>query len=418
VTVVATTANAFEGGASGLFTVTRSATTGGRLTVNYTVGGTAVAGTHYASLSGSAVISGGALSATIAVAPLENNIADGNKNVVLTVSASATYNVGTPTATITVHDNDVPPGAVLTSSPGIVAQGTTLAASWNGIGSPANKDWIGLFAAGAGDGSAVAWMYVNCTQTEGSAAASGSCPLVVPSSLPNGVYELRLFSNGGVLRLATSVPFAVTPLDTNIFITTPERSVAAAPKVATRSIARQECNTVFSIPYIQTGNVLTFNAAVRTMPDGGGVVFVLSDSLGGQHTQWSKSAPFGASYSGLAKGEYRLDAYVVDSGGTVVSGELNHDYATSIGIGDIYVAIGDSITEGYDGDAYNTPPYTNWLQAPVASHDFRNYPQCGLSTGFYQDHWQEVSHHIALNNELEAFNRYPVFILNDRCVRQ
>src|SRR4029079_6711559 len=45
--------------------------------------------------------------------------------------------------------------------------------------------------------------------------------------------------------------------------------------------------------------------------------------------------------------------------------------------------------------------------------DFRNYPQCGLSTGFYQDHWQEVSHHISLNNRLEAFNRYPVFILND-----
>jgi len=183
--------------------------------------------------------------------------------------------------------------------------------------------------------------------------------------------------------------------------------------VATRSIARQECNTVFSIPYIQTGNDLTFNAAVRTMPNGGGVVFVLSDGRGGQLTQWSKSPPFSASYTGLAKGEYRLDAYIVDSGGYNVPGELNHDYATSIGIGDIYIAIGDSITEGYEGDAYNSPPYTNWLQAPVASHDFRNYPQCGISTGFYQDHWQEVSHHISLNNRLEAFNRYPVFILND-----
>jgi lysophospholipase L1-like esterase len=115
----------------------------------------------------------------------------------------------------------------------------------------------------------------------------------------------------------------------------------------------------------------------------------------------------------LAKGEYRLDAYIVDSGANSVPGELNHDYATNIGIGDIYVAIGDSITEGYDGAAYNTPPYTSWLQAPVASHDFRNYPQCGISSGFYQDHWQEVSHHISLNNELEAFYRYPVFILND-----
>src|SRR6185436_2775534 len=122
VTVVATTANAFEGGSRGLFTIARSANTGSPLTVNYTIGGTAVAGTHYAALTGSAVIAVGAVSTSIAVAPLENSLADGIKTVVLTVSATPAYGVGTPTATITVHDNDGPPEAVLTSSPGIAAQ--------------------------------------------------------------------------------------------------------------------------------------------------------------------------------------------------------------------------------------------------------------------------------------------------------
>jgi lysophospholipase L1-like esterase len=123
--------------------------------------------------------------------------------------------------------------------------------------------------------------------------------------------------------------------------------------------------------------------------------------------------PFSATFNGLAKGEYRVDAYIVDSSQNIVAGQLNHDYATQLGVGDIYVAIGDSITEGYDGIAYNVPPYTNWLQAPMASTDYRNYPQCGVSSGAYQDHWQEASHHITLNDELAAFLGYPVFILNE-----
>ena len=92
-----------------------------------------MAGTHYTALSGSAVIAAGALSATIAVVPVENSLADGDKTVVLTVSPSAAYSVGSPTATITVHDNDGPSGPVLISSPGIVAPGATLTVSWNGI---------------------------------------------------------------------------------------------------------------------------------------------------------------------------------------------------------------------------------------------------------------------------------------------
>jgi hypothetical protein len=373
-----------------------------------------VAGTNYAALSGSVAIAAGSFSATIAVVPVENSIAEGDKTVVVTLGGSADYNVGSPSsATVTVHDNEAPVGPSLTSTPGIVSPGAALLVSWSGIASPTNKDWIGLFATGAADSSSLAWIYVSCTQTAGSASASGACPFGVPSSLANGIYELRLFSNGQTIRLATSLPFAVTTRDTNILITSPARSVAGAPQMATISIDRQECNSVFSIPYIQTSNVLTVNAVTRTIPNGDGVVFVLSNSLVGQLVQVSLSPPFSATFTGLAKGEYRLDSYIVDPSNNIVAGELNHDYATNIGIGDIYVAIGDSITEGYDGVAYNTSAYTSWLQAPIASNDSRNFPQCGISSGFYQDHWQEVSHHITLNNKLEAFFGYPIFILNE-----
>ena len=63
--------------------------------------------------------------------------------------------------------------------------------------------------------------------------------------------------------------------------------------------------------------------------------------------------------------------------------------------------------------AYNVSPYTDWTNVPVKSNDNRNYPQCGISSGYYQDHWQEVSHHIPLNNTLENYYGYPVFILNE-----
>jgi len=115
VTLTATTPAAIEGGASGVFTLTRTGSTASALTVNYSAGGTAVAGTHFAALSGSTVIAAGSLTGAILVVPVENSLIDGDKTVVVTVSASAAYSVGSPSAIVTVHDNDGKTGpAVIT----------------------------------------------------------------------------------------------------------------------------------------------------------------------------------------------------------------------------------------------------------------------------------------------------------------
>ena len=72
VTVAATDANAAEAGLPiRSFTVTRTGATTAALTVNYTVGGTATAGTDYQALSGSVVIAAGSASATITVTPIK-----------------------------------------------------------------------------------------------------------------------------------------------------------------------------------------------------------------------------------------------------------------------------------------------------------------------------------------------------------
>lgn len=228
------------------------------------------------------------------------------------------------------------------------------------------------------------------------------------------LYDFKVYavnSNGS----SSASTISDTTIASNITITSPARSVTADPNVATIGIVRSECSATFYIPYIQTSDSITVTATVLApaLPVGGGVKFVLTDQDANETTIYDLTSSFSATFTSLAKGEYTLDVYIVNSSQVVQSGSINHDMATNIGVGDIFVAIGDSTTEGYDGTAYDVSPYTSWIDTPVHSTDNRNYPQCGTSTGASQDHWQKVSHHISLNNVLGEFYDYPVFILNE-----
>jgi hypothetical protein len=83
-------------------------------------------------------------------------------------------------------------------------------ATWSGIGSPSPTDWIGLYAPGTAETAFIDWMYVTCTQSPTSAQAAGSCPFAIPAGLAAGLYELRLFGNNDLVRLATSEVLTVT----------------------------------------------------------------------------------------------------------------------------------------------------------------------------------------------------------------
>src|SRR6185436_19862960 len=81
--------------------------TGSALLVNYTVGGTATAGSDYTTLSGSVSIPIGQASATISVPVLDDAIVEVSETVVVTLSASVNYTVMAPSqATVTISDND------------------------------------------------------------------------------------------------------------------------------------------------------------------------------------------------------------------------------------------------------------------------------------------------------------------------
>jgi len=104
-----------------------------------------------------------------------------------------------------------PTGPSLSVSPTTVARGGSVTATWSGIVSPSSTDWIGLYAPGAAESAYLAWIYVSCSQTAGSAKAAGACAFGIPGTLTLGAYELRLFANNSYTRLATSPALTVSP---------------------------------------------------------------------------------------------------------------------------------------------------------------------------------------------------------------
>ena len=98
----------------------------------------------------------------------------------------------------------------MTVSPTTIAAGGTVTATWSGISTPRPTDWIGLYAQGTADTAFLAWIYVSCSQTPGTARAAGSCAFPIPSTLAAGSYELRLLANDDFTRLATSGALAVS----------------------------------------------------------------------------------------------------------------------------------------------------------------------------------------------------------------
>ena len=109
------------GSNTGIFLLTRNGSTAATLTVNYTLDGTAINGTDYTTLTGSATFAIGSSTVWLAVTPTDDAIYEGPEAMSLTLSAGSSYFLGATTSgTITIADNDLPT---------VSLAGTNLAAS-------------------------------------------------------------------------------------------------------------------------------------------------------------------------------------------------------------------------------------------------------------------------------------------------
>ncbi|MEO7414241.1 MAG: Calx-beta domain-containing protein, partial [Opitutaceae bacterium] len=107
VTVAATDANAAEPSDPGVITFTRNGSTASALTINFTVTGTATAGSDYPSIGTSVTFAAGSATTTLAVNPIDDQLVEGEETVVLTLANGSGYTVGSPSsATITIQDDD------------------------------------------------------------------------------------------------------------------------------------------------------------------------------------------------------------------------------------------------------------------------------------------------------------------------
>ena len=110
------------------FTVTQSAVATQSTTVVYSLGGTAVKGSDYTgAATGSVTIGAGATSSSFTVQLLDDNVADGNKTLIATLSSitSGMATIGSPASSnIVITDNETP-GFDLSDSSLTVAEGAT-----------------------------------------------------------------------------------------------------------------------------------------------------------------------------------------------------------------------------------------------------------------------------------------------------
>ncbi len=105
--------DAAENGTDGTFEFARTGDRTSSLTVNYTVSGTATAGTNYTALSGSVTFAAGSSTADVSVATIDDGVTDDpDQTVTLTVGSGTGYTVSSPSvASLSIIDTDIPPAA-------------------------------------------------------------------------------------------------------------------------------------------------------------------------------------------------------------------------------------------------------------------------------------------------------------------
>ena len=107
----------------------------------------------------------------------------------------------------------------------------------------------------------------------------------------------------------------------------------------------------------------------------------------------STSGLYTYTFSSVPLGEHKLDAYVVAPDNS----HVDHTDKANIGVGDLIVAMGDSITAGEVDDIYTD----NW------SADGRNGPRIDPYTGVKYGGFEPI-----LNNLLTTFENYPHSVIN------
>ena len=106
------------------FEVSLDETSSVPITVNYSVGGSAVSGVDYTALSGAVTIPAWQLSATIELIPLNDSVEEINKDVIITLTSGTQYDIGGSSSASAVIGDDDSAGIVVSPTSGLVTTET------------------------------------------------------------------------------------------------------------------------------------------------------------------------------------------------------------------------------------------------------------------------------------------------------
>ena len=238
ISLAATDATASEPGVDGgMFTFTRTGNTANALTVNFTVSGSASAGTDYTSLGTNVSFAAGAATVTLPVSPLNDTVGEGNETVVVALSSGANYNVGTPaTATVTIADDE--------PTVFIVASDAAAAEIGNNLGE------ITLTRSG----STVSELTVNVSISGTATSGADYQPVATPVVIPAG-------SAAAVLSIIPIDDTAPEGAETVTATVTGGAYLVSAPASATVTIADDDINNA---PVISLVSPTTASIAIST----------------------------------------------------------------------------------------------------------------------------------------------------------
>ena len=450
-TVSITEASISENGGSSLATVTRDTGTTGDLLVNLSSDDTSEA-----TVPVTVTILDGSDTATFTVTAVDDAIVDGVQTVTFT-AASAGYTDGTDTVNVTDDDGSTP--VMLSPAPGTILTSPTVTFQWSaGIGVDQYWLGVGTSQANVDGSSSYGDIYAQSTGTSTSALVTGipldgntvyvrlwykisttwdfndytyqtstPSPSEMLSPTPGstlssldvafqwsagiGVDEYWLgvgtsqanvdgsSSYGDIYAQSTgtSTSALVTgiPLDGNTVY------VRLWYKISTTWDFNDYTYQTITDPFVkiiepqsyhlQVNPDLLVQTTVYNLPLDYGIKFVLDTS----QELLDYTEPFEVTFMNLDQTEHVVDAYIVDDFVEEVTGIYTHDQIIQIGIGDYYVAMGDSITFGW-GDDYSDDDI---------SSDGRN----GVGGGFEGGAGYEP----ILNDHLTTAKGYPHTVVNE-----
>jgi hypothetical protein len=179
------------------------------VTVNYaTADGTATtSGSDYTAASGTLSFAPSAPTRTFTVAVQGDTVPESDETFVVNLSAATNAVIGDAQAIGTIVNDDGPAGPTVTATSSVSAGGTISVGVANGPANP--TDWVALVERSAPDTAYVQWWYLNGSKTApASGLANASLQFTAPSS--PGTYDVRLFTNNSMNRIARSGAITVT----------------------------------------------------------------------------------------------------------------------------------------------------------------------------------------------------------------